>query len=105
MIAILLGPLAERGEDWPPAWPLDPDGEGDARQLAVLASYLRLTEADWRLIVTEAEVVSTTPTFRRLVGLIGRALELKDQLSTDDLRWLIGAKTLRQHGIPPQEQE
>ncbi len=37
MIAVLLGPIAERRE----AWPLDPDGDGDARQLALLADYLK----------------------------------------------------------------
>jgi hypothetical protein len=101
-IAIVLGPISEGREDWPPAWPLDPDdGDNDARQLGVLADYLKLEEADWGLIVAEARVIATTPTFHRLVGLIGRALELADQLTADDIRHLIGARTCAAYGIDP----
>ena len=34
-----------------------------------------------------------------LVDLIARALELKDELSADDLRWLIGEDRLKRYGI------
>jgi hypothetical protein len=99
MLAILLGPIGEGCE--PPAWPPDPDVERDERQLALLADYLKLQETDWRLLVTEAQVISTTPTFRRLVALLSRALELADEVSADDIRDLVGARTCATYGLDP----
>ena len=105
MIAIFLGPIAEGREDWPPSSPLDPDGDNDSRQLALLADYLKLQEADWRHLVAEAEVISTTPTFQRLVGLLSRALELADELDAAEIRALIGDKTCAAFGISTHEEQ
>jgi hypothetical protein len=102
-LAIMLGPIAEGSE--PPAWPLDPDGDNDARQLALLADYLKLEEADWRLLVAEAQTISIAPAFQRIVGLISRALELADELSAADIRELIGARTCAAYGISTHEEQ
>jgi hypothetical protein len=102
-ISILCGPLAEGCEDWPPAWPIDRDSEiSDVRQLAVLASYLTLSESGWDELVAEARRLSQSVEFCRLAALIARGLELQDELSADDLAWLIGEKTLTTYGISPE---
>jgi hypothetical protein len=68
---------------------------------AILGAALGGNEYDWRLLVAEAETISITRTFQRLGGLIGRALELADELSAGDLRALIGSRTCRAYGIDP----
>ncbi len=50
-------------------------------------------------------MISTTPTFQRLVGLIGRALELADELSAAEIRGLIGARTCAAFGISTHEEQ
>jgi hypothetical protein len=103
-VCILCGPLAEERDDWPPAWlALDADDESqedDARQLAICAGYLALSEADWHALVGRAQTRVATPEFQRLAGLVARALELKDEITAQDLRDLLGDELLRKYGIP-----
>jgi hypothetical protein len=103
ILAILLGPLAEECE--PPTWPLDVEVDGDERHLALLAAHLRLEETDWRMLVTEAELIATSPTFQRLVRLLSRALELVDELSADEIRDLIGPRTCATFGLSTHDEE
>ena len=103
-ISILMGPIAEGAESWPPAWPLDPDVDGDEGQLATLLAYLKFDgESEYRALVREARVLARTAEFRRVVWLTSRALELKDELDADDLRRLLGEKTLTNYGIPTRD--
>jgi hypothetical protein len=104
-ISILMGPLIEGKADWPPRRPPDMSASGDEGQLGALARYLKLDERGWDALITQADTLAQSPEFLRLVELIARALELKDELNTDDLRWLLGERTLRQHGLATQTEE
>ena len=100
-VAIILGPLAspEMEKPWPPEWRPDPDATGDAGQLGRCVRWLKLDEGDYYEIVNEAHTLARSPEFNELVDLLARALELKDELSADDLRWLIGEDRLKRYGI------
>ena len=103
-ISILMGPIAEGAESWPPAWPLDPDADGDEGQLATCLRYLKFDdESEYRALVREAHVLARTAEFQRVVWLTSRALELTDELDADDLRRLLGEKTLTNYGIPTRD--
>lgn len=98
-ISVLLGPIAEGNPSWPPTWPLEEDTRGDERDLAILLRYLKVDEANYIALCAEARTLAKTPEFVRLVGLVARALELKDELDAGDLRRLLGPKILHTYGI------
>jgi hypothetical protein len=99
MVVALAGPLAERAVDWPPAWPLDPDRSSDTRQFYLLARFLDLDETGYSDVRDRAVELSRYEDFSHLVGLVGRALELKDALRDDDLAWLIPDRLLDKYGV------
>jgi hypothetical protein len=75
-----------------PDWPIEPTNghtSGDERALAVLVDHLGLTEDDWLGIVDRTRRLIESRDFQRLTSLIGRALELANELTADDLRQLI----------------
>jgi hypothetical protein len=106
-LSILMGPFVEGKTDWPPRWPPDMSAPGDEGQLAACVRYLGMDEGGWDVLMTQAQLLATSPEFLRLVELIARALELKDEMTADDLRWLLGEQILREHGLAtkPEEQE
>jgi hypothetical protein len=63
-----------------------------------------MDEGGWDVLMTQADMLATSPEFLRLVELIARALELKDEMTADDLRWLLGEQTLRQHGLAKEQE-
>jgi hypothetical protein len=102
-IAVLMGPLAVGEPGWPPEWPIDPDVAGDQRQLAFCCRYLKLDEDGYFSLVKQAHELAGSREFIRLRDLIARALELKDELDADDLRWLVGSETLFKYGIAEEK--
>ena len=105
-VAILLGPLAEPDlwKPWPPQWRPDRRLRGDEGQLARCVEWLDADEGDYYEMCREAHNLSRRPEFTELVDLISRALELKDELSADDLRWLIGEDRLKRYGIGERDE-
>ena len=95
-LVVLCGPMVEQGgcgsEEWPPRWPLCVSDDGDAGQVGACVKYLKLDWHGWQELIKEAEALVAEPEFVRLVDLIARALELRDELDRADLRWLIGAE-------------
>jgi hypothetical protein len=106
-VAILLGPLAEHDLPtvWPPDWPPDRDAAGDEGQLAACCRYLKLDEDDYYELVRQAHHTAQSREWNRLCDLIAQALELKDELTADDLRHLLGSELLHKYGIPTPREE
>jgi hypothetical protein len=106
---VLLGPLAEAAPGWPPEWPIDPatapeSARGDARSLRVLADVADLDEEGYHALVKQARTLAQSRDFKRMADLIARALALKDALSADDLRWLLGPDALRKYDLDPGQE-
>jgi hypothetical protein len=93
-VITLAGPLAEGASV--PEWPLelDPDRDrgDDERSLAVLASYLKLTEDEWLEVVDRARRLVESEDFNRIARVVARALELADELSGEEVRQLLPAR-------------
>lgn len=105
IVAVLLGPMAVDEPAWPPAWPPDRDVPGDERQLAAGVSLAGYGEKEWDALVAEAKRVAAWPEFRRLVDVIGRALELNDTLDAAEIAGLFGPERLRKYGVIDYETE
>jgi hypothetical protein len=106
IVSILLGPMAHAQAGWPPEWPLDENSpDRDTRGLASLADFLGLDEAGWYALVKQAHETSRSADFKRLVSLIASALERVDELSGEEIRFLIGPDTCRTYGIEPATTE
>jgi hypothetical protein len=104
MCMVLAGPLTESLDCPTPEWPLDRDDPvPDNRALAVLAAYAGLDEDGWMAVVERTRALTAEHDFKRLVRLIGRALELKDELDQGDLRRLIPARLAEKYGIEREE--
>jgi hypothetical protein len=100
LIESFCGPLAQKRAGWPLPWPLDRKARtSDARQIALLADALELDEAEYREITDRAQEVAGSPDFHHIVGLVSRALEMRDPLDADDLGRLIPDRLLTKYGI------
>ena len=108
-LSILLGPLAAADSPvaWPPEWPPGEAGPRapDERRLAKCVAHLEMDEDGYLALIREAHAMARSPEFTELVGLVARALELKDELDAADLRWLLGKNRLQKYGIPTTEEE
>jgi hypothetical protein len=94
LVIALAGPLAHAADDWPPAWPIEPDRvdaefRSDARALESLGRYCDLDKAGFERVCDRAAQLTEQPDFWRLVRLVARALELVGELTADDLRRLL----------------
>jgi hypothetical protein len=88
-IVVLVGILAD--DEPPPQWPLQERAEGgDVDRLAKLVKLGQLDEEDWDTLCERARTLMAHPDFRRISALVGSALEVADELDTDDLRYLLG---------------
>ncbi len=98
IIATLMGPLCELGREtpWPPPFEtLDPaDPEDDVAHLAKLARYLRLDRPGYYGHVAVAAHIADCADFKGLHALIASALCRVPVLDADQLRRLIGPRTL-----------
>jgi hypothetical protein len=104
-LAVLMGPLVVAEPGWPPQWRPRREVAGDEGQLAACLSYLKLGEPEYYELIRQANTLASSPRFQRLVALIARAAELRDVLTADDLRRLLGAEILRTYAIPKREEE
>jgi hypothetical protein len=104
-MALLLGPLAVAQPGWPPEWPLDPQTKDeDARQLAVLADYMKIDESGWLALVKRANEVAKSSAFKDLVAVVSLALEKLEALDSEEIRFLIGPEVCRDYGLEPTEE-
>lgn len=100
------GPINQGKKDWPPKYPGDIGGEGDAGQLAACIRYLGWGRAEYDAAYVEAVAMTNTEEFKALARRIARGLVLKDTLFRDDLRKLLGPEILERYGIDsPEEME
>src|SRR5262245_55474114 len=94
IVAVMLGPMCGplSHEPWPPPFEeLDHDHPvKDARQLALLARFLRLDEAGYRAHVANAQLIASDHDFKALHRLLARALHRIPDLDADQLRRLLG---------------
>jgi hypothetical protein len=67
--------------------------------VARIAEYMKLTEEGYREALERTRALVREYDFQRLVWLIRRALELADELDTEDLRRLIPDRLLAKYGI------
>ncbi len=105
-VAVLMGPLAAEEPGWPPEWSeLDREAPGDLGQLSSALILLKTTEDDYKALVEDAKTLAGTAAFQRLVRLISRGLELKEELDAADLRQLIDERTLRAFNVDPEPTE
>jgi hypothetical protein len=104
ILSVLLGPLAEAQPGWPPEWPLDENAsDQDARQLHLLADFVGLTEEGWFSLVKQANEITKSGQFKHLVAVIASALERVDELSGEEIRYLVGPSICATYGIEPKE--
>jgi hypothetical protein len=110
MVITLAGPLAERDAAFPPDWPLEANGarrrrhSTDLEALATLTRFLELDAGGYLHEVVRALELARDEDFNHLVDLIARALLLRDELNTDDLRWLIPDRLLDKYAHGEEEQ-
>ena len=97
---VLAGPSTEALDRPVPEWPLDSDSsDGDEHLVATLADFMQLDEAGYERVLERTRRLVSNPDFLRLTHLIARALELKDVLDREDLRWLVPARLAEKYDI------
>jgi hypothetical protein len=103
LIASLMGPMAA-GEA-PPVWPLNPEGSGDERTMAILVKHLGLDWSGYQLAIGIAAARLDWHAAKAAHALLCQALHRVPVITGDQLRELLGPHLLArlQHEEQPEE--